>query len=84
MARIHDYGEPKIGSTISLNALSIRFGKSADWIRRQGVVVSHLGETWQADFYNGGRRRGYVLLSRLSPSIRAPSTVQQDRAAAMK
>ena len=84
IARIHDDGQPKIGSTISLIKLSIRFGKGVDWVRRQGVIVSHLGETWQADFYNGGRRRGYVLVSRFSPSMCAPSTVQQDHAAAMK
>lgn len=84
IARIHDDGEPKVGSMISLNRLAIRFGKGADWIRRQGITVSHLGETWQAVFYNGGRRQGYELISRSPPPMRVQRTVQQDHAAAMK
>ena len=42
IARIHDDGEPKVGSTISLIKLSIRFGKGVDWIRRQGVTITYL------------------------------------------
>ena len=80
IARIHDDGELKIGSTISLIGLSIRFGKPIEWVRRQ-VVVNHMGETWEADFYNGGRRRGYVLVARMSTSMCIERTVQQDRAA---
>ncbi len=82
IARIHDDhdDEPKIGSTISLIGLSIRFGKPIEWVRRQ-VVVNHMGETWEADFYNGGRRRGYVLVARMSTSMCIERTVQQDRAA---
>ncbi len=80
IARIHDDGEPKIGSMISLIGLSIRFGKPIEWVRRQ-VVVNHMGETWEADFYNGGRRRGYVLVARMSTSMCIERTVQQDRAA---
>ena len=83
IARIHDDhddGELKIGSTISLIGLSIRFGKPIEWVRRQ-VVVNHMGETWEADFYNGGRRRGYVLDARMSTSMCIERTVQQDRAA---
>ncbi|MGD9879146.1 MAG: hypothetical protein AB7U95_03320 [Reyranella sp.] len=44
IARIHDDGEPKIGSMISLIGLSIRFGKPIEWVRRQ-VLVNHMGET---------------------------------------
>lgn len=84
IARIHDDGEPKIGSMISLIGLSIRLGKGIDWVRRQGVTVSHLGETWQVQFYNGGRRRGYKLISRLPASMCIERTVQQDDAATMK
>lgn len=84
IARIHDDGEPKIGSTISLIRLSIRLGKGVDWIRRQGVMVSHLGETWQADFYNGGRRRGYTLVSRTPMAMCIERAVQPAGAAAMK
>ena len=87
IARIHDDHddrELKIGSTISLIGLSIRLGKHIDWVRRQGVVVSHLGETWEADFYNGGRRRGYVLVARMPTSMCIERTVQQDDAATMK
>ena len=83
IARIHDDhddGELKIGSTISLIGLSIRFGKPIEWVRRQ-VVVNHMGETWEADFYNGGRRSGYVLVARMSTSMCIERTVQQDRAA---
>ena len=83
IARIHDDhddGELKIGSTISLIGLSIRFGKPIEWVRRQ-VVVNHMGETWEADFYNGGRRRGYVLVARMSTSMCIVRTVQQGRAA---
>lgn len=81
IARIHDDGEPKVGSSISLIKLSIRFGKGVDWVRRQGVTVTHLGETWQAVFYNGGRRQGYQLLCRSQQPMCIPRTVQQDRAA---
>lgn len=80
IARIHDDGEPKIGSMISLIGLSIRFGKPIEWVRRQ-VLVNHMGETWEADFYNGGRRRGYKLVSRLPTSMCIERTEQQDRAA---
>jgi len=86
IARIHDdhdAGEPKIGSTISLIGLSIRFGKPIEWVRRQ-VLVNHMGETWEADFYNGGRRRGYKLVSRLPTSMCIERTEQQDRAATTK
>lgn len=84
IARIHDDGEPKIRSMISLNRLSIRLGKGADWIRRQGITVNHLGETWQAVFYNGGRRQGYELISRSPPPMRSSRTEQPAGAAAMK
>lgn len=83
IARIHDDGEPKIGSMISLIGLSIRFGKPIEWVRRQ-VLVNHMGETWEADFYNGGRRRGYKLISRLPASMCIERTEQQDRAATTK
>lgn len=83
IARIHDDGEPKIGSMISLVRLSIRLGKSVIWIRSQNVI-SLRGETWEADFYNGGRRRGYVLVSRTPVAMCIERTVQQDRAATTK
>lgn len=77
IARIHDDGEPRIGSTISLVKLSIRMGKHVDWIRRQGATVTLRGETWQVDLYNGGRRRGYILTSREEAKF-VKHTKQQD------
>lgn len=81
IARIHDDGEPKIGSTISMTRLSIHLGINIARICRQGMTVNHRGETWQAELNDQGRRRGYRLLSRVSPSMCIERTVQQDRAA---
>lgn len=80
IARIHDDGEPKIGSMISLVRLSIRLGKSVIWVRSQNVINLR-GETWEADFYNGGRRRGYVLVSR-APTPRREQVPQQQASGA--
>lgn len=82
IARIHDDGEPKVGSSISLVKLSIRMGKGPDWIRRQGPEVTLHGETWRVDLYNGGRRRGYILTAREEIKF-IKRTGQQDHAAAM-
>lgn len=80
IARIHDDGEIKIGSTMSQLRLSIHAGKSQNWTRLQGNVVNVRGETWQAIFYNGGRIQGYTLISR-APSQKREHIMQQASAA---
>ena len=85
IARIHDDGEPKIGSTLSQLCLSIHAGKTPNWVRLQGNVVNVRGETWQANFYNGGRIQGSTLISLPpKPAVRSSRTEQQEHAAAMK
>lgn len=61
IAHLHHTNEIKIGSTLSQVALSIRLGRASEWVRRQGVTVQALGETWNANYYNGGRIHFYKL-----------------------
>lgn len=64
IARIHDDGEPKIGSTLSVARLSIHLGLNIARICRQGMEVNHRGETWKALLSDKGTRRGYMLVER--------------------
>lgn len=81
IARIHDDGEIKIGSTMSQLRLSIHAGKSQNWTRLQGNVVNVRGEIWQAIFYNGGRIQGYTLISRAAAPRREQVSQQASGAA---
>lgn len=52
------------GYTLSQTGLSIRWGKSADWIRRQGNSVTWNRETWaRMEYHTNGRCAGYKLIS---------------------
>lgn len=67
IAHIHEKPGIQIGSTLSQNRLAIHAGRSQTWVRLQGNAVNVRGEIWQADFYNGGRIRGYVLAAFAPP-----------------
>ncbi len=84
IARIHDDGEPKIGSTLSVARLSIHLGLNIARICRQGMTVNHRGETWKALLSDKGTRRGYTLVSRESVASKCVErTGQQDHAATL-
>lgn len=72
----------QIGTTLSQTRLSIHAARSQTWVRLQGNFVNVRGETWQANFYNGGRIQNYTLIAR--SAMVTPSTVQQDGAAVVK
>lgn len=54
------------GTKLSQVALSIHLGVQSLWLRRQGNVVSHRGETWEA-FYRCGRLRWYERIESVMP-----------------
>lgn len=63
--------EIRVGSTLSQVRLSIHTGRTPNWIRLQGNTVQVRGETWRANFYNGGRIRDYTLVERAASETAA-------------
>lgn len=53
----------RIGDTLNQTALSMRWGKSAQWIRHQGDYVTWNGETWARMEFSSRRCAGYRLVS---------------------
>lgn len=53
-------------TTLNQTGLSMRWGKSAQWIRRQGEYVTWNGETWARMEYSSKRCAGYLQVVRRS------------------
>lgn len=62
-----------IGATLSQIALSIHLGLPPSTVRFKGATVEHRGETWTANYYNGGRIQFYELTARRATTEGAPS-----------
>ncbi|ODM71735.1 hypothetical protein [Bradyrhizobium elkanii] len=69
MGTLHQlhHSEIDVGAVLTKKALAARFGLDVDRINRQGLrvrgIVAGATEIWEPSFKDGGRIKGYTLLS---------------------